>query len=279
MRAVAMLGFWVATAGVGACSAYTNLGDFAEAGSGGKSLGNQEPKASGGGGGSFTEHGGRAQYGGSPGASAGASAGADGNAEPLDPYAPRSGPFKMLVYSRIMAFPHTDSINEGRKLLEQIGAENDFEITITEDNDEITDAGLAAYEAVFFLNPTGDVFGAEEERAFESWMRAGGAFIGVHSATDTEKEWEFYQELTGQYYDGHGAPASPGTIVFEEDALDFPALRGLPNPWHRIEEWYFFNNSVEWEFKPGFKILGRKASDNQPILWSREWGNFRSFYT
>jgi type 1 glutamine amidotransferase len=26
-------------------------------------------------------------------------------------------------------------------------------------------------------------------------------------------------------------------------------------------------------------ILGRKQADNQPIVWAREFGNWRSFYT
>jgi cytochrome c len=61
--------------------------------------------------------------------------------------------------------------------------------------------------------------------------------------------------------------------------VNFIALQGLPNPWQRNEEWYYFNNHQVWTAKPGFTILGRKAADGQPIMWTREWGNFRAFYT
>jgi type 1 glutamine amidotransferase len=68
-------------------------------------------------------------------------------------------------------------------------------------------------------------------------------------------------------------------IQLESSMLDFPALRGIPNPWQRAEEWYRFNSFQSWSTKPGFQILGRKAADSQPIMWIREWGNFRAFYT
>jgi type 1 glutamine amidotransferase len=110
-------------------------------------------------------------------------------------------------------------------------------------------------------------------------MESSGAFAGVHSATDTENGWAFYSEVTGQYYNGHTIAGTQGQIQFETSALDFPAVKGLPNPWSRAEEWYNFNSYQQWSVKPGFKVLGRKAADQQPITWVREYNNFRSFYT
>lgn len=196
-----------------------------------------------------------------------------------DPYCPRSGSFKMLVYSRTEAFRHDGSIATGKTMLQEIAAEQGFEVTITEENDLITPEGLAQFEIVFFMNPTGDIFNSTEEATFEAWVRNNGAFAGTHSATDTEEGWSFYKELTGQYYNGHVAAGTPGAIQFETDALDHPALVGLPNPWQRNEEWYKFDNFQQWSALEGFHILGRKQADNQPIMWVREHDNYRSFYT
>jgi hypothetical protein len=112
-------------------------------------------------------------------------------------------------------------------------------------------------------------------------MEDDGAFAGVHSATDTENGWAFYSEVTGQYYNGHGPQNQPDQIQLEPAAVaaNFIALQGVPNPWQRNEEWYRFDNHQVWSAKPGFQILGRKAADGQPIMWTREWGNFRAFYT
>ena len=200
---------------------------------------------------------------------------------PMDPYAPRSGAFKVLVYSRTgsAAFRHQGAISSGKIMLEEIAATQGFELAFAEDNELITATGLADYELVFFLHTSGDVFGAAEEQAFEEWIKQGGAFVGMHSAADTEYEWAFYKELTGQYYEGHGAIDVPGTIVWQAGAQDHPAIAGLPDPWPRVDEWMRFSRESEWASKPGFKILGRLEADNLPVIWCREHDNYRAFYT
>jgi type 1 glutamine amidotransferase len=199
---------------------------------------------------------------------------------PAGPYDARVGPFKMLVYSKTAVFRHDAAIATGKTMLQQIATEQGFEVVFTEDDALITLEGLSQFEIVFFLNTTGDIFDEAEQQAYQQWMTEhNGAFAGVHSATDTENGWEFYSEVTGQYYDGHTNMNTPDQIQLEATMLTFPALAGLPNPWSRNEEWYKFNNFQSWSMKPGFTILGRKAADAQPIMWIREWGNFRAFYT
>jgi type 1 glutamine amidotransferase len=212
-------------------------------------------------------------------ATGGTATGGSGGALATGPYAPRTGTFKMLVYSKTAGFRH-DSIADGIAMLQTIATEQGFTIKATETNEDITAEGLKQYEIIFFMNSTGDIFNEAEQKAYEDWMTTqNGAMAGTHSATDTENGWAFYSEVTGQYYDGHGSANTADTIKFEESAADFPAVKGIPNPWQRNEEWYKFNSYQQWSVKPGFKILGRKTADTQPIIWAREWGNFRSFYS
>jgi uncharacterized protein len=209
--------------------------------------------------------------------------GGTGGAPPTGPYAPRSGSFKMLVYSRTTGFRHGDSINTGKSMLQQIATEQGFQVTFTETNNEINAAGLAQYEIVFFMNSTGTIFSATEKQAYEDWMRTSGAFAGVHSATDTENGWAFYSEVTGQYYDIHDDCCTTANIVWDAAALNHVSVRGLPNPWSRSEEWYRFNRAGEWSAKPGFQILSRVTTNTvggtRPVSYTREWGNFRAWYT
>lgn len=209
-------------------------------------------------------------------------AGGFAGAEPTDPYAPRAGSFKMLVYTRVELghFVH-ESIIAGKAMLEQIGAEQGFEVVASETPELFTPAGLADFEIVFFLNTVGDVLDDEQQQAFETWMtKHDGAFAGVHSATDTEGNWPFYSVVTGQHVD-RWAPQATGTVVWEGGkALTHPAVSGLPSPWLRQkEDWFEFDSYMDWSVKPGFRVLGRKLADGQPIVWIREWGNFRAFYT
>ncbi len=198
-----------------------------------------------------------------------------------DPYAARTGPFKMLAYSKTNGFRHQDSIDSGKRMLTELAAQYDFEVTLTESNDEITPEGLSQHEILFFLNPTGDVFNNEEQRIFEEWMTQGGAFVGTHSATDTENGWAFYSEVTGQYYDLHDACCAEANIQWDPSALTFPGVQALPSPWRRAEEWYNFNSAADWSTKPGFRILSRVTTNGstRPVSYIREWGNFRAFYT
>jgi type 1 glutamine amidotransferase len=208
--------------------------------------------------------------------------GGTGGMPPAGPYDPRSGTFKMLVYSRTVAFRHTDSIGTGKTMLQQIATEQGFTITATETNTDITPAGLAQYEVVFFMNPTGDIFNATEQQTFEDWMTTkNGGFAGVHSATDTENGWAFYSEVTGQYYDLHEPCCSQASIQWDPGASGHVAVQGLPSPWQRSEEWYNFNRNAEWSVKPGFQILSRVTVNNvaRPVSYTRQWGNFRAFYT
>lgn len=299
IRSVFLLSLFGASATLGACGGYVNLGDPFMAGAGGEGASESEGvggTTAGTGSGAAPASGGTAGTGGSASAEAGAGgetsseAGAGGDASAqagtsaggtagAPPLAPRTGSFKMLVYSRTVGFSH-DSIERGWQMLSEIAAERDFEVTMTKTNEEITLAGLSQYEIVFFLNTTGDVLNDAEQQAFEEWMTTrNGAFAGVHSATDTEPSWAFYKELTGQYFDLHGPAGTATDIVIEDAASGFPGMADLPNPWPYSEEWYRFNQHAVWSAKPGFEILARNATDGHPISWIREFGNFRSFYT
>jgi type 1 glutamine amidotransferase len=211
---------------------------------------------------------------------ASATGGTGGIVEP-GPYDARTGTFKMLVYSITKAFEHP-SIPAGQQMLRDIAQDYGFEITVATDNSQITLEGLSQYEIVFFMNCTGDIFNSAEEAAFEEWMTTrNGAFAGAHSATDTERDWQFYKEVVGQYYDLHDN-VSPGTIQWESAALGFVAVQGLPSPWQREEEWYRFNSYQDWSSKEGFTILSKVTTNGggtRPVSYTRQYDNFRSFYS
>lgn len=254
-------------AGGGSTAGVGGNGSGGTAGGAGGASGGAGGTPSGGSGGGAGGAGGR---GGAPSGGAGGAGGATGF------YAPRSGTFKMLAYSKTAAFRH-GSIAAGHAMLDQIALEQGFTVEHTETNAFL--GRLNEFEILFFMNPTGDIFTTQEQQTFENWMTNGGAFAGVHSATDTENGWAFYSEVTGQYYNGHGNQNTAGQIRFENAALNHPAVAGLPNPWQRNEEWYVFNQWQTWSAKPGFIVLGRLVASNHPIVYAREWGGFRSFYT
>ncbi len=212
-------------------------------------------------------------------------------------YCDREGPFTMLVYSQTSGYRHP-SIAQGYQMLDRIAAKQGFSIERADGDcnasagieiqycggqqySVFTEEALSKYEIIFVLNATGGNLGNNEKAAFEAFMTNNGAFAGVHAATDHENGWAFYSEVTGQYYNGHGNQNEQGQINFESEMLMHPSVAGLPNPWNRAEEWYKFDQWQSWISKPGFSIIGRNSNNNaeQPIVYQREWGGFRSWYS
>ncbi len=223
--------------------------------------------------------------GGTAGSGPSGGSGGSGGVAPTGPFAPRSGSFKMLVYSKTTGYRHDGSIDTGKVMLEKIGNEQGFDVKATVTNEDFTADGLKQYEVVFFLNVTESgetgVFSPAEKQAFDDWMTMGnGAFAGVHAATDgLANKWPFYEGMTGQNYNGHGAQGAIDQVQFEQSALTHPAIVGLPSPWTRSEEWYEFNTHAQWSTQPGVQVLGRKQADGEPIMWVREHATYRMFYT
>jgi type 1 glutamine amidotransferase len=190
----------------------------------------------------------------------------------------------VLVYSRTQLY-RPASIPYGQEMLQEIGAQQGFEVTLTEQQEDINAENLAAHEVVLFLHTTGTVLGATQKEAFEDWMKSAGAFVGIGHAVDAEANWSFYKELTGQYIDNM-TPCCPETdVTWRPDALEFPAVRGLPSPWRIGGLWFFMSKAPEWSKKPGFKILGTVTVSRgdqvvveNPVSFVREFDGFRSFY-
>lgn len=207
------------------------------------------------------------------------------------------GHFKMLVYHETRGFHH-DSIAAGMQMLTEMAAQNDFEITESDGDEteltgdpQITAEDLAPFDVIFFLSPTGDIFGgpdSPEREIFTTVLKEKKSFAGVHATTDAEYNFAWYEDLVGEIYDGHSLeyPLPSGTINIEASQADHPAMVGIPSPWTRNEEWYKFQNRIDTGL-PGLTILmryGGGASSSgpavgQPLAWTRCWEGIRSFYT
>ena len=104
--------------------------------------------------------------------------------------------FSVLVFSRTEGFRH-DSIPAGIAAIRQLGQQRGFSVDATEDAGTFADEVLIKYKVVVFLSTTGDVLNNAQQAAFERYIRRGGGFVGIHSATDTEYDWPFYGAVVG----------------------------------------------------------------------------------
>jgi len=189
--------------------------------------------------------------------------------------------FRVLAFSRTAGFRH-DSIPAAVAALSELGAANGYVMEATEDPAEFTADNLARFQVVVFLLTTGDVLDDAGQAAFEAWVNAGGGWVGVHSAADTEYDWPYYGVLVGAYFKAHPA-VQQATVRIE--APDTPATAGLPSPWVRTDEWYDFRTNP----RPDVTVLatvdestytGGTMGADHPIAWTHLTpGGGRAVYT
>ena len=148
--------------------------------------------------------------------------------------APRGS--RVLVFSRTKGFRHA-SIPSGIAAVTELGAAHGFAVEATEDPTAFTDASLHRFAAVVFMSTTGDVLDSTQQAAFERYIRHGGGFVGVHSATDTEYDWPWYGQLVGAYFKRHPAIQEAKVSVVNHTHI---ATKCLPAVWTRTDEWYDF---------------------------------------
>ena len=188
--------------------------------------------------------------------------------------------FSILVFSKTAGFRH-DSIPAGINAVRQQGSARGFSVDATEDANAFADDSLAKYKVVVFLSTTGDVLNAAQEAAFERFVRRGGGFVGIHSATDTEYDWPFYGALVGAYFAGH-PEIQNATIDIEDPA--HPAATALPRRWQRRDEWYNFRRNPRGSVNVLATLdertyTGGTMAPDHPIAWSHTYEGGRSFYT
>jgi PKD repeat protein len=207
--------------------------------------------------------------------------------------------FHVLVFSKTAAFRH-GSIGPGITAIKLLGAQNNFGVDAIEDASLFTDEFLARYEAVIWLSTTGDVLNSAQEAAFERYIQAGGGYVGIHAASDTEYTWPWYGRLVGAYFRNH-PNGTPTATVVREDAEHISTVH-LPPRWTRVDEWYNFQGivnpvvggggvDVSPRLQTPIHVLltvdestynesdGNTTDDDHPVSWCKRFDGGRMFYT
>lgn len=173
---------------------------------------------------------------------------------------------------------------------QQLGKEQGFTTDTTTNAALFTDENLIKYDAVIFSNTNNDVFDTEEQKvAFMRYIQAGGGFIGVHSASGTERNWKWFKLMLGATFLRH-PPFQPLTVYVLDKK--HAAAKNLPAKWETKDECYFFK-----EFNPAVTVLmvtdisnikeGDEAKNKTPdvfgnrypAVWCHEFDGGKIWYT
>ncbi|MCG5441397.1 ThuA domain-containing protein [Micromonospora sp. NIE79] len=191
-----------------------------------------------------------------------------------------AAPFTVLVFSKTAGFRH-GSITPGIAAIQQLGAANGFTVEATEDAAQFTDANLDRFAAVIWLSTTGDVLNAAQQAAFERYITGGGGYVGVHSASDTEYDWQWYGGLVGAYFASH--PAEQNVTVKVADQAH-PSTATLPQRWTRFDELYNYRtnprgNAHVLATLDETTYTGGSMGADHPISWCQNYSGGRAWYT
>lgn len=196
----------------------------------------------------------------------------------LDPAPVVRGATELLIFTRTAGFNHS-SIPTGVACVTELALELGLTATETKDPAHFTDENLERFAAVVFLSTTGDVLDPAGQSAFERYIQSGGAYFGIHAATDTEYDWPWYTGLAGAQFANH--PRIQEAQLVRTDAA-FRATAFLPTPWVRTDEWYNFK-AISPDITPVL-LLDESSYEGgtngtHPAAWYQTYDGGRAFYT
>lgn len=192
---------------------------------------------------------------------------------------------RVLYLTQSAAFAHP-VLPHSEAVFTRIAKASGLEVTVSRDASTLTAAALAEYDAVVFFT-TGELpLDAAQKAALLAWVRGGGGFVGVHSATDTFYEWPEYLGLIGGYFDGH--PWHQEVTVRVEDR-EHPATRHLGASFRIHDEIYQHRDWSRGNVDVLLSLDTRSVDMNAPgirradgdfaLAWTRQEGAGRVFYT
>lgn len=199
----------------------------------------------------------------------------------------------VLVYTRNYTpdgkgFVH-DNIADSVAAIRKLGEENGFVVEHSDDPTVFTPAGLAKYKAIVFSNTNNEAFATDAQReAFQAYLRGGGGFVGIHSATGSERKWEWYWAMLGGSFDYH-PPMQSYTV--RVTGPRHPATTSLPAQFVVEDECYFHKN-MNASIIPLLVVDQTRLRDEKrgerlpnqfgtalPIAWYHHFEGARVFYT
>lgn len=197
--------------------------------------------------------------------------------------------FKALLITTTRGWHH-ESLHSGVLAIQELGRKNFFDVVLFENPAGFTDQYLQQFQVVIFLNTTGDIFDTAQQKVMERFIESGKGWVGIHSASDTEYDWDWYTKMVGRMFHIHPVVQTARLNILD---ASFAGLQGFAGNKLWTDEWYEFgtektsglnyvlavdensyNPKVQWGKKKG-EGMGKL----HPVAWYHEYDGGRAFYT
>ncbi len=155
---------------------------------------------------------------------------------------------KVLVYTKNGKGYIHENVPYATASIQKLGQQYGFKVDSSSNPSVMTEGNLKQYAMLIFPSTNNDVFDTDAQRlAFRRYIEAGGGFVGLHSVTGTERNWQWFKMMLGGTFAWHAKFQKFKVKVIDSK---HPSMEGIPAVWEKDDECYFAK-----ELYPGAKAL------------------------
>lgn len=191
----------------------------------------------------------------------------------------------VLVYTKNGKGYVHDNIPSAVACIQRLGKQNGFGVKVSDNPADFNDANLKKYNALIFASTNNEVFDNDAQKvALMRYIQAGGGFVGIHSVTGTERNWQWFKRLVGGTFVRHAKHQQFVEIVIDTANV---STSFLPRHWDVDDECYYTT-----DINPDIHVLTvhdlNTVTDPQkpdtygtvfPSTWCHEFDGGREWYT
>jgi type 1 glutamine amidotransferase len=199
---------------------------------------------------------------------------------------------RMLMVTQSKGYQHAvvtrgeQLISPAEKAIKKLAAESgSFEVDFSQDAQaHVTKENLQNYDIVVFYT-SGDlpINKADLRYLLGEWVKQPGhGFIGIHSASDTFKEYQPYWDFVGGTFNGHPWDQNSVVAITVHDPAH-PAAKPFGKEFELQEEIYQY---VNWQPQKVRVLMSLDMEKTQlkrpyhvPVAWVKQVGEGKLFYT
>jgi type 1 glutamine amidotransferase len=198
-------------------------------------------------------------------------------------------PKRILIYTHNGKGYVHDNIAFSVQALTKLCKDNGYVVEASDDPSVFTREKLKNLHCIIFSNTNNEAFETEDQKqAFVDYTSGGGGFVGIHSASGSERQWPWFWAMLGGKFVRH-PKLQPFTIKVIDKT--HPSTKFLGDTWSWEDECYFTNQlnpdinvllavdltTVEDEKKVDYP--GTTFGNYFPLAWNHEFEGGRQFYT
>jgi type 1 glutamine amidotransferase len=157
-------------------------------------------------------------------------------------------------------------------LVDALNKTGDFEVDLTENLDDLRVEKARDYDVVLFYCTGLNFSDPAQEKGLCDFVRNGGGYAGIHSASDSFKRSDAYWELLGGRFAGHGG----GKYTVHVYDRSHPITKGLEDFVIQDETYrhaYHRNACIHC------LVRMSRGNERQCMGWVQHYGKGRVFYT